>query len=58
MTVDEIKNGIVIQQYKDDEGVIPEEELCKCCGEQRRDKSFGENYDENNGGIRHTGGNN
>ena len=40
-----VKNGIVIQQYEDDEGVIPEEELCKCCGEQRRDKSFGENYE-------------
>lgn len=40
-----IKNGIIIQQYEDDEGVIPEEELCKCCGEQRRDKSFGENYE-------------
>lgn len=40
-----IKNGIVIQQYEDDDGVIPEEELCQCCGEQRRDKSFGENYE-------------
>ncbi len=40
-----IKSGIVIQQYEDDDGVIPEEELCKCCGEQRRDKSFGENYE-------------
>ncbi len=40
-----IKNGIVIQQYEDDDGVIPEEELCKCCGEQRRDKTFGENYE-------------
>ena len=40
-----IKNGIIIQQYEDDEGIIPEEELCKCCGEQRRDKSFGENYE-------------
>lgn len=40
-----IKNGIIIQQYEDDEGVIPEDELCSCCGEQRRDKSFGENYE-------------
>lgn len=40
-----IKSGIVIQQYEDDDGVIPEEELCKCCGEQRRDKTFGENYE-------------
>lgn len=40
-----IKNGIVIQQYEDDDGVIPEEELCKCCGEQRRDKKYGEKYE-------------
>lgn len=40
-----IKSGIVIQQYEDDDGVIPEEELCKCCGEQCRDKTFGENYE-------------
>ncbi len=40
-----IKNGIIIQQYEDDDGVIPEEELCQCCGERRRDKSFGENYE-------------
>ncbi len=46
MTEEElIKNGIIIQQYEDEEGVIPEEELCQCCGEQRRDKSFGENYE-------------
>ena len=40
-----VKSGIVIQQYEDDDGVIPEEDLCKCCGEQRRDKTFGENYE-------------
>ncbi|MBE6800483.1 MAG: hypothetical protein E7529_04695 [Ruminococcaceae bacterium] len=46
MTEEElIKSGIIIQQFEDDGGVIPEEELCKCCGEQRRDKSFGENYE-------------
>ncbi len=46
MTEEElIKNGIIIQQYEDEEGIIPEEELCQCCGEQRRDKSFGENYE-------------
>ena len=46
MTEEElIKSGIVIQQYEDDDGVIPEDELCKCCGEQRRDKTFGENYE-------------
>lgn len=46
MTEEElIKNGIIIQQYEDEEGIIPEEELCQCCGEQRRDKSYGENYE-------------
>ncbi len=42
---DLIKNGIIIQQYEDEDGVIPQEELCQCCGEQRRDKTFGENYE-------------
>ncbi len=46
MTEEElVKSGIVIQQYEDDEGAIPKEELCKCCGEQRRDKNYGENYE-------------
>ena len=46
MTEEElIKSGIIIQQYEDEDGVIPEEELCQCCGERRRDKSFGENYE-------------
>lgn len=40
-----IKNGIIVPQYEDEDGAIPEEELCRCCGEQRRDKSFGENYE-------------
>lgn len=40
-----VKNGIVIQQYEDENGLISEEDLCKCCGEQRRDTSFGENYE-------------
>ncbi len=40
-----IKSGIIIQQYEDEDGKIPEEELCQCCGEQRRDKTFGENYE-------------
>lgn len=31
--------------YADEEGIIPNEELCACCGEKRRDKSFGENYE-------------
>lgn len=39
------QNGIVIQQFEDDEGVIPPEELCECCGERRKDKSLGENYE-------------
>lgn len=30
--------------FEDDEGVITEDELCECCGENRRDKSFGESY--------------
>ncbi len=30
--------------FEDDEGVISEDELCECCGECRKDKSFGENY--------------
>ena len=46
MTEEElIKNGIIIQQFEDEEGIIPQEELCQCCGEQRRDKAFGENYE-------------
>lgn len=46
MTEEElVKNGIIIQQYEDDKGVIAEEEICQCCGERRRDKSFGENYE-------------
>lgn len=46
MTEEElIKSGIIIQQYEDSEGIIPDEELCQCCGERRRDKSFGENYE-------------
>ncbi len=40
-----IKSGILIQQYEDDEGIIAQEELCQCCGERRRDKSRGENYE-------------
>lgn len=46
MTEEElIKNGIIIQQYEDEDGLIPQEELCQCCGEQRREKTFGENYE-------------
>ncbi|MCM1543853.1 MAG: hypothetical protein NC110_01000 [Ruminococcus sp.] len=29
---------------EDDDGEIPEDELCECCGEKRRDESFGEDY--------------
>ena len=46
MTEEElIKNGIITPEYEDEEGNIPEEELCVCCGEKRRDKSRGENYE-------------
>ncbi len=46
MTEEElIKSGIIIQQYEDEDGIIPEEELCQCCAERRRDKSYGENYE-------------
>ena len=46
MTEEElIKSGIIIQQYEDEFGVISDDELCKCCGEQRRDKRYGENYE-------------
>ena len=31
--------------YADELGVISAEELCACCGEKRRDKRFGENYE-------------
>ena len=40
-----IKKGIITPEYEDEEGAIPEEELCVCCGEKRRDKSRGENYE-------------
>lgn len=33
------------EAFADELGIIPEEELCACCGEQRRDKSFGERYE-------------
>ena len=33
------------EAFADELGIIPEEELCACCGEQRRDKSFGEHYE-------------
>lgn len=41
------ENGAVIQQMDDEhtEEEIPEEELCACCGENPRDKSYGENYE-------------
>lgn len=46
MTEEElVKSGIIIQQYEDESGVISEDELCQCCGERRRDKRFGENYE-------------
>lgn len=46
MTEEElIKQGIITPQYEDEEGAIPEAELCFVCGEKRRDKSRGENYE-------------
>lgn len=30
--------------FEDDDGVIPSEELCECCGECRRDKTRGDDY--------------
>lgn len=33
-----------IEAYADDLGIIPDEELCECCGERRKDKSRGESY--------------
>lgn len=46
MTEEElIKKGIITPEYEDEEGVINEEDLCFCCGEKRRDKSHGENYE-------------
>lgn len=46
MTEEElIKKGIIIPEYEDEEGAIPDDELCACCGEKRRDKSRGENYE-------------
>ncbi|MBO5896558.1 MAG: hypothetical protein J6Q83_04600 [Clostridia bacterium] len=32
------------EYFEDDEGIISEDELCECCGECRRDKSFGADY--------------
>lgn len=40
-----IKKGIIVPEYEDEEGAIPEDELCVVCGEKRRDKSRGENYE-------------
>lgn len=46
MTEEElIKKGIIIPEYEDEEGAIPAEELCVVCGEKRKDKSRGENYE-------------
>ena len=37
--------GVVFgQSFEDEEGIITEDELCECCGENRRDKHFGESY--------------
>ena len=36
--------GELIQQL-DDENTVNPEDLCSCCGERERDRSFGENYE-------------
>ncbi len=33
-----------IEAYADELGIIPDEELCECCGERRKDKSHGRSY--------------
>ncbi len=33
-----------VQEEEPEDEEIPEDELCKCCGERRRDTSFGEDY--------------
>ena len=40
----ELSDEEFIEAYADDLGIIPEEELCECCGERRKDKSRGANY--------------
>ena len=33
-----------IEAYADELGIIPEEDLCECCGERRKDKTYGNSY--------------
>lgn len=40
----ELSEEDFIEAYADDLGIIPEEELCECCGERRKDKSRGAGY--------------
>ncbi len=40
----ELSDEEFIEAYADDLGIIPDEELCECCGERRKDKAHGENY--------------
>lgn len=40
----ELSDEDFVEAYADDLGVIPEGELCECCGERRKDKSRGESY--------------
>ncbi len=47
---DELKKASELSQeefeeaYADELGIIPDEELCECCGERRKDKAYGESY--------------
>lgn len=40
----ELSDEEFVEAYADELGVIPEEDLCECCGERRKDKSRGESY--------------
>ena len=40
----ELSDEEFVEAYADDLGIIPEEELCECCGERRKDKTRGEKY--------------
>ncbi|MBR0536314.1 MAG: hypothetical protein IIX14_08060 [Clostridia bacterium] len=33
-----------VEAYADEEGIIPDEDLCECCGEHRKDKKRGASY--------------
>ncbi len=41
----EMSDEEFVERFIDEQGVIEEDELCACCGERRRDKTFGEHYE-------------